>query len=301
MEIIMKSNKKKKNKGQLLLHLFFIILCGAYILPFILIISVSFTEEAALKAGGFSLLPKVFSTAAYQLAFKKPDQLINSYVTTIICAVVTTVAGILFQGMLAYALSRPNYKLRKFITFLVFFAMLFSGGLVPSYIIKTKYLHLNDTIWVYILPSIISTWNLIVLRSNFRSVPSSLIESAKVDGANEWRICFQIVYPLSVPSLAAIGFLQFVGKWNDWFTASIYVRKPNLYSLQFLLQRILRDMEFLKQQMNDGNEWLASKSSLPTESFRFAMAILAAGPVLVIFPLFQKYFSKGLTVGGVKG
>ena len=122
------------------------------------------------------------------------------------------------------------------------FAMLFSGGLVPSYIIKTKYLHLNDTIWVYILPSIISTWNLIVLRSNFRSVPSSLIESAKVDGANEWRICFQIVYPLSVPSLAAIGFLQFVGKWNDWFTASIYVRKPNLYSLQFLLQRILRDM-----------------------------------------------------------
>ena len=210
-------------------------------MPFILIISVSLTDEAALKASGFSLFPREFSTMAYELALKNPDQLIRSYVVTIIFSVVTTAAGVLFQGMLGYAISRPNYKLRKPITFLIFFAMLFSGGLVPSYIINTKYLHLDNTILIYILPSIISAWNLIVLRSNFRSVPASLIESAKVDGANEWRICFQIVFPLTVPSLAAIGFLQFVGKWNDWFTAMLYIDDEKLISLQYLLQRILRE------------------------------------------------------------
>lgn len=150
------------------------------------------------------------------------------------------------------------------------------------------------------MEKLVSAWNMIVLRTNFQKIPTALIESAKIDGASEYRICFQIVLPLSVPAIATIAFFYFVGKWNDWNTAVIYIRDINLYSLQYLLQRILREAEFLKQL---SAEQMAQESQtvIPTESYRFAMALLAGGPVLVIFPFFQKYFSKGLTVGSVKG
>ena len=178
--------------------------------------------------------------------------------------------------------------------------MLFNGGIVPTYLLITKYLQLKNTYWVYILPSVASAWNLIVLRTNFQQLPDALVESAKIDGASEYRICFSIVLPLSVPAMATIGFLYFVGKWNDWTTCVYYINKPYLYSLQYLLQRILREAEFLKQ-LSAEQAALEAGAQIPTESFRFAMAVLAAGPVLVIFPFFQKYFSKGLTIGAVKG
>lgn len=295
-------NKKKINIGQIGLHVYFILICATYILPFILILSVSFSDESALKSSGFSLFPKIFSTAAYELAFANVTQLIRSYEVTIVFSMATTGLAILLSGMMAYAMSRPYYRFRKLITFMAFFTILFQGGLVPSYIINTKYLGLGDSILIYILPSIISAWNLIVMRTNFQQIPSSLIESAKMDGASEIRICFQIVFPLSLPVMATIGFLTFVGKWNDWFTTSVYIRSLNLYSLQFLLQRILTELEFVKQmEQLAGPTLLFSTENLPTESFRFAMAVLAAGPVLLFFPFFQKYFSKGLTIGAVKG
>ncbi len=234
------------------------------------------------------------------MAFRNPTQLINSYKVTAIVSFAGMAAHVFVMSIMAFALSRRNFVLRRAFTFMAFFTMLFGGGIVPTYLLITKYLHLKNTYWVYILPSIASAWNLIVLRTNFQQLPDALIESAKIDGASEYRICFSIVLPLSVPAMATIGFLYFVGKWNDWMTCVYYISKPALYSLQYLLQRILREAEFLKQ-LSAEQQALESATVIPTESFRFAMALLAAGPVLVVFPFFQKYFSKGMTIGAVKG
>ncbi|MBS5586073.1 MAG: carbohydrate ABC transporter permease [Clostridiales bacterium] len=294
------SVQKSKKRGQIALHVFFILVSLCYILPLILMVSVSFTEENAIVSGGFSLVPQPFSTEAYQLAFRNPKQLIDSYKVTTIVSFAGMALHVFVMSIMAYSLSRRNFALRRVFTFLAFFTMLFNGGIVPTYLLITKYLQLKNTYWVYILPSVASAWNLIVLRTNFQQLPDALVESAKIDGASEYRICFSIVLPLSVPAMATIGFLYFVGKWNDWTTCVYYINKPYLYSLQYLLQRILREAEFLKQ-LSAEQAALEAGAQIPTESFRFAMAVLAAGPVLVIFPFFQKYFSKGLTIGAVKG
>lgn len=292
--------EREQKLGQLVLHILLIVISLMYILPFVLMISVSFTKESALESGGFSLIPKEFSLDAYRLALRNPAQMLQSYKVTAEFTVAGTILAVLIMGMMAYALSRRTYRFRKAITFYAFFTMLFSGGLVPNYLLNVKYLHIGNTMWVYILPSLVSAWYLIIMRTNFQQIPEALIESAKIDGASEFFICFRIVMPLSVPVLATVGFMLFVAKWNDWYTAVIYIKDTRLYSLQYLLQRILREAEFLKQLASE-NAWQSQQEVYPTESFRFAMALLAAGPVLVIFPFFQKYLSKGLTVGAVKG
>ena len=292
--------KKSTPLGQAMLNLTFILICLTYILPFALMISVSFSSEDSLIQGGFSLLPKEFSLEAYKLALRNPAQLIQSYKTTALFSGTGMALSVITLAMMAYSLSRPNYRFRKALTFYAFFTMLFSGGLVPMYLLNVKYLGLYDSLWVYILPSLVSAYNLIIIRTNFQQLPPSLAESAKIDGANEFYICFRIVIPLSVPVLATIAFLYFVGKWNDWFTAVLYIKSPGKFSLQSLLQRILREAQYLKQLASE-NAAMEAGAVYPTESFRFAMALLASGPVLVVFPFFQKYFSRGLTVGAVKG
>jgi putative aldouronate transport system permease protein len=254
-----------------------------------------------MPGGGFSLFPKVFSTAAYELAFRNPTQIINSYQVTAFFSFVGMGLSIFITSLLAYSLSRSNFKFKNILMFYVFFTMLFNGGLVPSYILNTRYLHLDNSIWIYIIPALVSPFTVIVMRTNFKQIPESLIESAKMDGASELFICFRIVMPLSVPVLATMAFLFFVGKWNDWSTSMLYIRQPRLYSLQFLLQRILRELDYLKQLAREDPMAAMELEMFPSESFRFAMALIASGPVLVIFPFFQKYFSKGLTIGAVKG
>ena len=293
--------KKKGLLGQGVLNAVFVVISLMYILPFVLVISISFTKETELMKSGFSLFPKVFSTAAYELAFTDLSQVLNSYRTTIIASVATTALSLLVMGFMAYPMSRPNYKYGKFLSVYVLITMFFSGGMVPSYILITKYLHLKDNILVYILPALVSGFNLVVIRTNYRSIPEELIEAAKLDGASEFYICSRIVMPLSVAVMASIGFMIFVGKWNDWTTAMLYIDDPNLYSLQYLLQKILNSVQFMEQLATQGMQGLNVDNILPTESFRYAMAIISAGPVLVIFPFFQKYFSKGMLVGGMKG
>lgn len=289
----------RKNKGQIALHIIFILLTIAYVVPLMLVVSASFSSEKSLVASGFSVIPQEFSLEAYKAVFSNPTQILQSYKVTIIFSVVATILAVIIMGVMAYPLSRPSFVLKNPITFFVFFTMLFSGGMVPSYLLITRYLHLDDTIWVYILPGLVSAYNLIIIRTNYKNIPNELIEAAKIDGAKELYICFKIVMPLSKATLASIGFLFLVGKWNDWLTASLYIRDPELYSLQYLLQRILREVEYLKQ-MAELN-MLTGEEVIPTESVRYAMALVAAGPMLVIFPFFQKYFSKGMTIGAVKG
>lgn len=290
---------KKSKKGQVVLHAFFILLILAYIIPFLTVISVSFTDEQSLIVDGYGLIPKKFSMKAYEMVFSDPTQLLYSYRTTIVFTAAATCLAVLVMGVMAYPLSRPNYRHRGFVSKYVLFTMLFNAGMVPNYLLIVKYLHLNNTIWVYILPGLVGAYNLIVIRTNYRSLPGELIESAKLDGAGEWRICFQIVMPLCKPVLASIGFLFLVNKWNDWMTSMLYITDPKLYSLQYMLQRILNEAAYLKQMAEAGT--LMGGEVFPTESFRYAMALVAAGPVLCIFPFFQKYFTKGMTIGSVKG
>lgn len=294
-----KAGKKKLSWGQVVLHIIFIILVLMYLIPFLLVISISFSDEASVIKEGYSLIPHQFSLEAYKLAFRNPDQMIQSYKVTILFTLIATALSTLVMGIMAYPLSRPNYKLRKPFTFFVLFTMLFSGGLVPSYILNVQYLHLNDTLWIYILPGLVSAYNLIIIRTNYKSLPNELIEAAKVDGAKELYICFKIVMPLCKPVLASVGFLFLVAKWNDWMTSLLYIHEADLYSLQYLLQKILKESEYLKQLADTGQ--LMGGEVFPSESFRYAMALIAAGPVLVVFPFFQKYFAKGMTLGGVKG
>ncbi len=298
------SGRAKRRKpfgwGQLILHIVFILACLSYILPFLLVISISFSEEADLIKNGYSLIPKHFTTLAYRAVFKNPTQIINSYRVTAEFSLLSMALMLLVQSMCAYAISRSNFKYRQVVTYLLFFTMLFNGGMVPSYVINSKYLHLKDSFWIYVLPCLVSAWNVFVMRTNFKQLPDGLIEAAKIDGASEMRICFQIVLPLCVPVLATLAFSFFVGQWNSWTTTMIYITSPRLYSLQYLLQKILAEAEFLKQMADQGtiNE---ATDLVPTDSLTYAMAMVAAGPVLVIFPLFQKYFVRGMTIGSVKG
>lgn len=292
-------HKRKIKYGQLFLNLFFILLCLCYIIPVVLLLSVSF--EGAMTQN-FSLVPKQFSLSAYKAVFENPYRILNAYKVTIFYSVAGVLSSLVVMAMFAYTLSRRNFKLRNILTFLLFFTTLFGGGLVPTYIVNSKVLHLNDTIWIYILPGIINAWNVIVIRTYFQNLPGELFESARLDGASELKICFRIAIPLSTPVLASVGFLRFVDAWNNWSTSQVYIRKTELVSLQYLLKQILDNIEMLQQMVREGGVSLALAEELArAESMRFAMAVIAAGPALVIFPFFQKYFAKGMTLGSVKG
>lgn len=289
----------KRKMPRILLHTALILLSLSFIIPFIIVISISLTSEEALREFGYGIIPKVFSTEAYKHLLKNPYSLIQSYKVTIAYSVLGTVFSVFVMALMAYPLSRSNFKYKKFFTFYIFFTMIFSGGLIPSYIIETQVYHLNNTFWIYIFPGAVSAYYVIMMRTFFKGIPESLVESAKIDGASELRCLFSIIMPLSKPVIASVGLLTLLAKWNNWQTSLIYIRDPKLYSLQYLLQRILNEVEFIKQMAESGAD--TSMMEVPTEGIRFAMAVLAAGPMLIVFPFFQKYFAKGLTVGAVKG
>lgn len=292
--------KKTKNiRGQLFLNLFFIIFSMAIVLPFVILVSISLSNEGDIVEYGYSIFPRHIDFAAYKYIFANPKSILNGYKITIIYSIIATVLNVLIQSMCAYPLSKRKLRGKRGISFYLYFTMLFSGGMVPTYILITQYLHLGDTIWVYIIPTLVSPWNVFMMRTFFSGLPYEIFESMKVDGASEYNIFFKTVLPLSKPVLATIALLTFLGKWNDWNTSMLYINNESLYSLQYLLQRILQNMDLLKQMQ--GFSQATSAVEVPSETVRMAMAVIVAGPALVIFPFFQKYFVKGLTVGAVKG
>lgn len=292
--------KKKSFLSQGFLNLFFIILCALIIIPFLLLVSISISNEADISAFGYSLWPKTIDFSAYSYVFKNPTRILKAYGVTGIFSVVSMVFGVLLMAMLAYPLSRKSLKGRRGLSLLLYFTMLFSGGMVPSYILITKYLHLNDTIWVYILPSLIVPWYVFMIRTFFQGIPEEIIESVYIDGGSEYVVFWRIVIPLSKPVIATIMLFIFLNKWNDWSTAILYIDNPDLYSLQYLLQKIMEDIKLLID--NPQNAFmLQSTVEIPGETVRMAMAVIVAGPALIVFPFFQKYFVKGITVGSVKG
>ncbi len=296
----MVKKKKKIPWGQVALHTGFILICSTFILPLILMLSISFSSETAITDFGYSLWPKEFSVEGYKAIFTNPKQIIDSYRTTIIYSFLGTALGLLSGTMTAYPMSRTAvYKFHKYTKAYFFASMYFSGGLVATYILYTRWLHVDDSIWVYLIASIGAPANIYIYRSAFQSNGKELIEAGKIDGASEYRIYFSIALPLIIPTVAAYGFMSLVGRWNDWMTSMLYIRNTELYSLQYLLQKILRESSFLENLAKTGQS--SQGMVVPTETMRYAMAIVASGPMMIVFPFFQKYFAKGMTVGAIKG
>ncbi len=290
--------KKKNTALQVVLIIFFSILCLLIIFPFWLLVSVSLSS-AETVAKGYQLIPNPVCWDAYKYVFEQPDAILRAYGVTFVYSVAAMVLSVLFMAMVAYPLSRKKLKGRNVLNFYLYFTMLFGGGLVPSYLLVAKFLHLNDTIWVYILLGLINPWYVFMMRTFFQGIPGEIIESATIDGASEYTIFIKMILPLSKPVLATVALFIFLGKWNDWNTALIYIQNEKLYSLQYLLQKIMTNLDMLKQMQQTGMD--TSMIDVPGETIRMAMAVIVAGPALVIFPFFQKYFVKGLTVGSVKG
>ena len=290
-----KTNKFKEG----LLTTIFVVLSVLVIIPLIILISTSISSEKDIADFGYRLIPKSIDFTAYRYIMKNPTQILNAYKTTFIFSISSMVLGLLLMSMVAYALSRRDFKASRFVSFFLYFTTMFGGGLVPSYILITQYLHLQDTIWVYIIPSLIAPFNIFMIRTNFQALPIELTESALIDGAGEYTIFFKIIMPLSKPVLATVALFTFLGKWNDWMTSMLYINnRDDLISLQYLLQRLMQNIELLKDENISS---YTQTMDIPSETVRMAMAVVAAGPVLVVFPLFQKYFTRGMTVGSVKG
>lgn len=295
-----KKMKKKSLRGQIILMAIFTVFCALVLFPFLLVLSVSFSSEADIANYGYSILPKSLDFSAYKYVLQNPAAIIDAYKITIFESLLGTTLSVLLMAMSAYALSVKALKGRSLISMFFYFTMLFSGGLVPSYILITQYLHLNDTIWVYIFPSLISPWHIFMMRTFFTQIPGEISESAMMDGASEYRIFLQMVIPLSKPVIATVYLLGFLGRWNQWNTSMLYIDNQKLISLQYLLQRMMKNIDAL-QQAQHTTGFLYSVADIPSESSRMAMAVVVAGPALLVFPFFQKYFVKGLTVGSVKG
>ncbi|NOU62507.1 ABC transporter permease subunit [Paenibacillus sp. LMG 31461] len=268
------------------------ILC---LIPLLLVLSASLSDETAISEYGYTLIPKVWSLFAYKYVLSEPTQIMQAYGVTALVTLLGTAISLLVSSLLAYTLSRQSFVLRKPLSFYVFFTMLFNGGIVPTYILVTQYLHLKNSIWALIIPYIVIPWFVLLLRSYFTQIPESLIESAKIEGAEELRIFFQIVIPLSLPAMATIGLFIILMYWNDWYLALMYVDTPKIYPLQYLLYSIMENINAISA--NPQTMGIA----LPGQTARMAIAVLATGPILFAFMFVQRFFVRGLTVGAVKG
>lgn len=286
--------------GKILIHFIFILISLCCVVPFLFVVSASFTSQSGLMQNGYTLFPSEFSTEAYEYCLESATSLLQAYGVTITVTVVGTFISLLFTSMLAYVISRRDFNLHRKISFIVFFTMLFNGGMVPSYILITKYYHLRDNLLVMILPYVISAWNVFLMKGFFANVPASLLEASKLDGCTEYGTFFRIVVPVSKPAFATVGLFTAFSYWNDWWLSMMYTTESHLTSLQYYLQRIMQNIQYLQEAVSRGMAVGVDMSNFPTSSARMALCVLAAGPMLVIFPFFQKYFVKGMTVGSVK-
>ncbi|WP_139903223.1 carbohydrate ABC transporter permease [Clostridium thermarum] len=279
-------------------YIFITILMVLCLIPFILVISGSFTADEAIVKYGFSIIPKEFSVMAYKTLFKFPEQIIRAYGVSILVTACGAFGGIVIVSMAGFVLSRKDFKNRNKIAFFIYFTTLFSGGLIPWYILITKYLGLKDSLLVLIIPSMVGSFNILLVRNFMNSIPESLVESAKIDGAGDFYIYWKIILPLSKPVLATVGLFLGLGYWNDWFMASLFIKTEAKFPLQYLLYRTLQSAQFIKASPVGG---MISTSDLPKESLKMATAVVATGPIILLYPFVQKYFVQGITIGAVKG
>ncbi len=271
----------------------------ACIFPFLLVIGSSLSTEDSIRRTGFALIPNDFSTFAYQIILRSPDQLIGSYVLTIALTVVGTAIGLFLIAMTGYALQRKDFRLRNPISFYIYFTSLFSGGLVPFYLLMVQTFRLRDSYLAVLLPLLMSPW-LIILMKNFASaIPQEITESGKIDGMGDFQILVRLILPMMTPALATIGLFLAIGYWNEWYYSSLFLTSQVKYRpLQYQLYRIINQIEALRNSYAGS---VVVLTDLPGETLKMATAVVATGPIILVYPFVQKYFVAGLTVGAVKG
>ncbi|GFH42694.1 ABC transporter permease [Lactococcus hodotermopsidis] len=272
-------------------------------LPFIFVVMTSITKETALAQYGYSLWPREFSLDAYRFLFhgKMTVKLFQALGVTVIVTVVGTFMNASLNSLYAYAISRKDFPFRRFFTLFALVTMLFSPGLIAQYLVMTSMLHLKDTIWALILPGALGPFNILIMRTFFiKSIPEAIIESARIDGASELKIFLKIVLPLAVPGVATISLFSAIGYWNDWMNALLYIQNEALVPLQFLLMKILNNLDVLTQNATMSAQIGTDLASLPSEAARMGIVVVSTLPIVLTYPFFQKYFVGGLTIGGVK-
>lgn len=296
--------KKKINLYQIILHTFFVVFSILCIAPIILVVMVSITDNQTLMTEGFSYLPKKYSLEAYKYIFYDAKSVINSYLVTIGVTIAGTILSLFITSLYAYPISRNDLPYKKFFTFIIFFVMLFNGGLVSSYIINTKLLHFNNNVIALLVPFLITPFNVLIMKTFFQNtIPGSLLEAAQLDGASEIKVYQSIIVPLSKPVLATVGLFNTLGYWNDWFSSLLYISEKNLFTIQYVMYKSLMNIEFLKNNIaaGAGGNLAVEVMRAPSQGIRFAMVVIGVGPMLLAYPYFQRYFIEGLTVGSIKG
>ncbi|OME06729.1 carbohydrate ABC transporter permease [Paenibacillus odorifer] len=279
-------------------YVFIAVFAVACLYPFLLVLASSLTDESTLLRDGYKLFPSVMSVSAYKAIFTT-STIPRAYSITIFITIVGTFLSLVITSMAAYALSGRRLYYASHIAMFFYFTMLFSGGMVSSYILTTKYLHLQNSIWVYILPVLLSPWNLFLMRNFFNDIPKELFESAKLEGAGESRILRSIVLPLSLPALATIGLFYALGYWSSWTPAMLYIDNPDLFSLQYIIMQIIRNVDMAQNIAVAGAQ--STSQVAPAYTVRLATAIVTVGPIIFLYPFLQRYFVGGLKVGAVKG
>ena len=306
---------KKKNKDlessatinqikpatNVLFNIIFLILGLSCIFPLLFVFSISITSEEALRMNGYQIIPPELSGAAYQFLWTERAMIFRAVFMSVVVTVIGTIITVALTTTMGYVVSRKSFKLKGIYTWIIFIPMIFNGGMLSSYVVINNILGLRNTIWALILPLACSSFSVTICRTFFRTtVPDAIVESAKIDGAGQFRIWAQIVLPISKPVMATIGMFAAFGYWNDWFQASLYLDNKNLQTLQSLLNNIQKNIEYIANNPAGGLSMQEYKLSMPTESVRMAIAIVIIVPIAMTYPFFQKYFISGLTIGSVK-
>ncbi|TYP76634.1 carbohydrate ABC transporter permease [Paenibacillus methanolicus] len=298
----MNANNKKIRMDQLVLavvsYSWVTLVAVICVLPFLLILGGSFTKESEIVLEGFKLIPKQFSLDAYRFIFEYPEDIIRAYGLTVSLTAIGTSLSLFFISMSGYVIQRTDFKWRNIFSFIFYFTTLFSGGLVPLYILVVNYLKLNNTFWVLLLLPMINVFYILVMKSFMRSIPAAITESAKIDGAGDFTIFIRLILPLCKPALATIGLFVALAYWNDWYYSLLFISDQKLYPLQYYLYKIIGNVDALKiVAEKSGNK----VPDLPGEGLKMALTMVVTGPIIFLYPFIQRYFVKGLTIGAVKG
>lgn len=306
-----KRNKREKDNSKLnrikkptniLFNIVFIILALICILPVVFVFMISVSSETSLIKDGYQLIPKEFSAKSYEFLWGERETILKALGMSVLVTLSGTLLGVILTTTMGYVLSRPSYHLKGFLTWVVFIPMIFNGGMIASYVVNTNLLSLKDSIWALILPLAVSPFNIIICKTFFRTtIPDSIVESAKIDGATQLSIFSRIIIPISKPVIATISLFLCFGYWNDWFLSSLYIGNNNLLSLQALLNNIQKSLDFLANNPSAGLTLQQYKNMMPQEGARMAIAIVIVVPIACAYPFFQKYFISGLTIGAIKG
>ena len=296
-----KLNRVSKTSNALF-NVLFVILAAVCIIPVVFVFMISISSEESIKLIGYRFIPEQFSLDAYKFILDESETIIRALGVSIFVTVVGTIIGVMLTTLMGYVLSRSTYKLNNFFTMIVFIPMIFNGGMLSSYVVNTQLLGLKDSIWALIWPLCVSSFNVIICKTFFKTnIPESLIESAQIDGATQMQIFWKVALPLAKPMLATIALFLTFAYWNDWFQSSLYITNPDIYSLQALLDNIQRNIEMMANNPAAGVSMVEYMNSMPREGARMAMAMIIIVPIACCYPFFQKYFISGLTVGAVKG